>query len=229
MNKLAIVPLALMMVLGACKQDEPGGKSNRVDYPDKAQPSQTEKAGPTKPATAAANPHGKMATSQGTVSMSPGPGPADLGGIEVTIPKTWTPETVTSRMRAAQYAMGTGDARVEVVVFYFGARGAGGVEANLERWQKQFSKLEGEPKRANKMVGQMKVSTIDMAGTFGGGPPMRPQAAKKAPQGGVRMVGAIIEAPAGAYYFKMTGPKAEVEKVADGFADMIDSAKPSKP
>ncbi|MBT8492333.1 MAG: hypothetical protein KJO07_04680 [Deltaproteobacteria bacterium] len=236
MTKLKVAPLlALVFALGACKKEEAGQKT-KADYPEKPRASEVQgQAGAGRTAVDPARtpvhggsaPHAGMGQPPNAAQTSPGPGPADIGGLEVTIPNTWKPEPLKSRMRAAQYAIGAGAARVEVAVFYFQKRGAGDVASNFERWKKQFSKLDGEPKVSDKMVGQMKAHRIDMTGTFGGGPPMRPMAAKQGPRDGTRMVGAIVEAPAGPYYFKMIGPKAEVDKATDGFDDMIASAKPS--
>jgi len=241
MSKTGLLVGAMALALVACKKDKAaeGPAATSATAQPSGQGAQPTGAG--KPV--AASPHGGTTSAHGgqpgpahggqpsagagAPMTSPGPGPIDLGGIKLTVPKGWTPETPKSNMRAAQYGIGTGPDRAEVVVFYFKKQGAGGVQANFQRWAKQFTKVDGEPKVSERMVGQMKVSTIDVSGTFGGGSPMmRPGAAKPAPQSGSRMIGAIVETPAGPYYIKMTGPAKVVGAAADAFTDMIDSAKP---
>ncbi len=58
----------------------------------------------------------------------------------------WVVESPTSSMRKAQYRLprAEGDAEdAECVVYYFGAQGGGGLEANIERWCSQFEQVDG--------------------------------------------------------------------------------------
>ena len=58
-----------------------------------------------------------------------------LGPFTLAPPKEWNEKPITSSMRAAQFTWSekSGE-QAELIVYYFGEGGAGGVEANLERW-----------------------------------------------------------------------------------------------
>jgi hypothetical protein len=48
-----------------------------------------------------------------------------------------------------------------------------------------------------------------------------------APKQGWRLVGDIVEAPSGLWFFKMTGPDATVKAAAKELDGLIDSVRPS--
>ena len=151
-----------------------------------------------------------------------------LGGLSVIIPEGWETRAPTSSMRKAQYALPRqgGDAEDgELAVFYFGSRSAGSVGANLDRWRRQITPSdEGPPSDpVTRTVDGMKVTVIDLHGSYraGMGPMMAPGPAKH----DYRMVAAIVESPAGAYYFKLTGPAATIGHWRESFAQCTNSAR----
>lgn len=151
--------------------------------------------------------------------------PLNLGAITVTSPSAWQPQPPSSSMRKAQFALpgqgGSEDA--ELVVFYFGSGSAGSVEANLQRWRGQMKGAEGETQK--RTVNGMPVTTLDVTGAYAAsmGPMMQPGPEKA----GYRMVASIVESPAGAYYFKLTGPEKTVGHWKETFDRFIGSAKGS--
>lgn len=152
-----------------------------------------------------------------------------LGGLSVVMPEGWKSMAPSSSMRTAEYLLpGEAGTDASLVVFYFGPDQGGSVEANIERWYGQFSQPDGQntkdrAQRSEKTVGNLKVTLVDINGTYtgggmGGGSP--------AAQTGYRMLGAIIVAPRGPFFFKLVGPTATVARWTSSFGQYVDSALP---
>lgn len=134
-------------------------------------------------------------------------------------------------MRAATYQVpsAAGDTEGgECAVFYFGPGQGGSVQANIDRWIAQFEQPDGKPsadraKQGRETIGGLSVTKIDLSGTFlGGGPAMGAGGAKKP---GYRLLGAIVEAPDGPVFFKLTGPVNTVRSAEKEFEGMLVSLK----
>jgi hypothetical protein len=147
--------------------------------------------------------------------------PPTAGGIQWKVPPSWTAER-GSTMRVATYKVpgGKADAAGECAVFFFGPGKGGSVDANLERWSRQF---EGSPKpeTAVRRVNGLPVTVARLAGTYlaPGGAAMQSQG-KRA---GYRLLGAIVEAPEGLVFFKLTGPAATITGAERGFEALVAS------
>lgn len=155
----------------------------------------------------------------------------DLGTLKLDVPKTWKPEPPRSRMRKAQFSIPGKAAPVQLVVYYFGKRGAGNVQANLDRWVGQLKQPDGKPSKQaakvdEKTINGLKVTTVDVSGRYTAA--MRPGAAAKHNSPNSRMLAAIVIAPDGPYYFKLVGPAETVTAAKAGFDQMIASVKPAK-
>jgi len=130
------------------------------------------------------------------------------GGVLWTVPARWT-TSAGSAMRVATYAVPASKSSPagECAVFFFGPGQGGSVADNVARWGKQF---EGAPVPASQAVtvNGLKVTRAEVAGTYlaPGGPMM--QSTGKRP--GYRLLGAIVEAPEGNVFFKLTGEAATV-------------------
>jgi hypothetical protein len=128
-------------------------------------------------------------------------------GLRWTAPQGWHAEGARP-MRAATYtvsaAAGDHDP-AECGVYFFGAGQGGSIEANIERWKGQFQTADGKPAAAHvakRTVHGLAVTTIDTAGQYSGmGGPMGGGAEKP----GYRLLGAIVEGPAGNIFIKFTG------------------------
>jgi len=129
-------------------------------------------------------------------------------------------------MRAATYkfpvANAAEGAAAEVAVFYFGAGQGGDIDTNVARWASQFGKSLDDVKRTNREVNGIQQHLVEIdQGDYkndmmaGGGKTMK----------GWAMQGAIVEAPSGSYFFKMTGPKADVDAQKGAFQGLLDSIK----
>jgi hypothetical protein len=144
-----------------------------------------------------------------------------------TTPAGWTEEAPTSAMRKAQYrlarAQGDGEDG-ECVVYYFGAGGGGGVEANLERWCTQFEQPDGGDSRAllvraERTVGALAVHEVELSGTYVA--ETAPGSGERVNKPGFALRAAIVESDHGAYYVKLVGPAATVARHASAFRELI--------
>jgi hypothetical protein len=148
---------------------------------------------------------------------------ATAGGIQWTVPPHWK-AGAGSAMRVATYAVpaAKGSAPGECAVFFFGPGQGGGADDNVARWAKQF---EGAPKAASRtvQVAGLRVTRAEVAGTYlAPGGPMMQSTGKKA---GYRLLGAIIEAPGGNVFFKLTGPAVTVAAAEADFDALVASIR----
>ncbi len=145
------------------------------------------------------------------------------GGIEWKVPARWT-AGAGSAMRVATYATpaAKGADAGECAVFFFGPGQGGSIDANVERWSKQFEGTPTPERRAATAAG-LRVTRVQLAGTYlaPGGPMM--QSTGKRP--GMRLLGAIVEAPEGNVFFKLTGPAASVAASQPEFDALVASIR----
>lgn len=141
-------------------------------------------------------------------------------------------------MRQAEYTVaGAGKAEAATLTVHHFPGMGGTVQENVDRWVGQFEAPGGAPKtakrtKANKGPNVVKrtirglpVTTVDMRGAYGGMRiPGRPAAPPKPDQ---RLLGAIVEAPQGLVFFKLTGPAATVGGAADAFEELVSSFAPA--
>jgi hypothetical protein len=141
-------------------------------------------------------------------------------------PPDWKRSEKGGMMRKATYVVphAPGDKEDgDLGVFYFGPGQGGGLEANVDRWVKQFKGTKVEDvKRADRSIGGLKAHTVEIAsGTYDAGP----MGGGKGPKEGYALLGAIVDAPSGSYFFKLVGPKATVTKARKSFLALLDSIK----
>jgi hypothetical protein len=159
-----------------------------------------------------------------TVSLRAADAPATFKVSEFTFarPANWEWVESTSQMRKAQLKVVKNKAEAEVVFFHFGPGNAGGTQANVDRWYRQFegSRENIGAKSEDVTVGKHKVTYVQAEGTYRSGIPGGPQT----PMPGYALVGAIIEASEGNVFVKMTGPKALTKSATDDFKKMVEAA-----
>ena len=109
-------------------------------------------------------------------------------------------------------------------MFYFGPGQGGAIDANVDRWVKQFPDVKPDAvRREERQANGLRQHTVEISsGTFSSGMPGGPTQ----PKPGFALLGGIVEAPSGAYFFKMTGPTASVKAARDAFYKLLDSIKP---
>jgi hypothetical protein len=143
-----------------------------------------------------------------------------VGSFVFTRPEGWGWVVATSPMRKAQLSVPARDGNVpaDLTFFHFGAGQGGSVQANVDRWFKQFS--NGSTDAQTERVGNTTVTFVRASGTFSSGMPGGPTTPLK----DYALRGAILESPAGDVYVKMTGPQAVVKLAEPAFEKMIGEA-----
>ena len=158
----------------------------------------------------------------GTQSVLLGEAKGSVAGIQWSVPKRWTGQGAR-QMRAASYTIpaAQGDPEpAECAVFYFGNSQGGSVDANIDRWVGQFEAV-APPARSEREVNGLKVTLVQIAGAYlaPAGPMMESQGKKD----NYRLLGAIVEAPQGSVFFKLTGPAKTVGECKGEFDEMVGS------
>ena len=178
-------------------------------------------AAPTPPASDAA------------ASLPPGHPPTGApAALKWDVPAAWEAVPLSAgSMRRAQYALPKADedpSGGEVAVFHFPGSG-GGVEANIQRWVGQFSDSDGGPvdpktvQRETFDVGECTVHFVDLTGYMTIGQMMGGTGQRSANE--YRLLGAIVEAPAGRWFFKGTGPAATMAAAREDFVELLKSVR----
>lgn len=147
---------------------------------------------------------------------------SSAAGVRWSVPSSWAVGPAR-QMRVTTYnippAKGD-DEGAECGVFYFGSGQGGDIEMNIDRWVNQFENA-GKPDRSSKEVNGMKVEIVKIAGTYlaPSGPMMQSSGKKE----NYRLLGAIISAPAGSVFFKLTGPAKTVAAAESDFNSLVNS------
>jgi len=203
-QRVTSAPLALLLVAACHRTPEPTGSSNQVG------PSVSSAQSP-----AAATALAPLASATPPVEITW----IDPPGLTRVPPK--------NAMRKASYEVPKVDGDTEngeLAVFYFGPGQGGGIEQNVDRWVKQFSDIQpSDVKRADRQANGLREHTVEISsGTFDGGMPGMGTAG---PKKNYALEGAIVEAPSGAYFFKMTGPAKTVAAARGAFLQLLDSVR----
>jgi hypothetical protein len=144
------------------------------------------------------------------------------GGASWSYPSRWTKQP-PRMMRAATYTIpaANGDAEGgECAVFYFGTQQGGDVEGNIQRWTAQFEN-PSQPVRSMLTAGGIRITRVQIAGTYLA--PAGPMMAASGKKERFTLLGAILEAPEGLVFFKLTGPTRTVDDTAKEFDAMLNS------
>lgn len=184
-----------------------------------------------------ANTQGPSLIPQVAASSARAAHPSPVSSAEATVAVTWAdpPEWKRSEkvnpMRKATYLVpraGGDKEDGELGVFYFGPGQGGAVEANVDRWIKQFPDAKVEDvKRADRSVNGLVAHTVEIdSASFNASSMGMPQP-KAQPKPGYGLLGAIVETPAGPYFFKLTGPKATVAGAKKPFDKLLESVRVS--
>jgi hypothetical protein len=140
-------------------------------------------------------------------------------GLEWTAPKGWTNQGA-SMMRLATYVFhGPRDTEAQCAVYYFGPGQGGSVEANLERWQREFKDAKLEAPRNFNAPGA-RVTMVSIQGTYMAHVGML-GAGSSTEMPHWALLGAIAEGPNGSVFFKFTGPQDAVKAAAPDFERML--------
>lgn len=155
-----------------------------------------------------------------------------VAGLEWQPPAGWSRGEERS-MRVATYllAAAPGDPDGgECAVYYFGAGQGGDVDANVQRWIGQFDQPDGRASADVALTDEMtvndlRVTTVEMSGTYTG--TMGPVSGGAVAKPNFQMLGAIVEGPEGAVFFKLTGPQQTIQAARPSFDALIGSVRRS--
>ncbi len=145
--------------------------------------------------------------------------------ITWTDPAAWERLPQASPMRAASYKIplvAGEEGKAEMAVFYFGPGQGGDIDGNVDRWAKQFGKTLSTVKRENRQVNGLRQHVVEIdKGDYSSD--MMGRSGKQMKD--YAMLAAIVEAPSGSYFFKLTGPHKSVAAQRDAFYQLLDSIK----
>ena len=145
-----------------------------------------------------------------------------VGDFTFTRPPNWQWVESTSQMRKAQLKVtdAVSKSGADVAFYYFGAGGAGGVQANVDRWLNQFAEPSDQinAKVEHTTAGKTKLTYVQAEGTYKSGMPGGPTT----PNPGYALIGAILESDGGNVFVRMTGPKELVKSSMLEFKKMIE-------
>ena len=143
-------------------------------------------------------------------------------------PDGWIPQEASSRMRMAQWELSGDGEPAEVVLFFFGEGGGGGVEANLGRWYGQFTQPDGSSteeraKVTEREVNGLVLTIVDIRGTYVA--PVRPGARARNDNPDYRMISTVAEAAGGPWFIRVLGPEATVSKWEASIEEFLSSLR----
>lgn len=162
-------------------------------------------------------------------SNSPATGVPATGELRYKVPEGWVNETPSSAMRVAQYKLPKveGDSEdASLVLYYFGASQGGAVQANIDRWIGQMQQPDGsaskdKAKTENLTVNGLKVTTVDLTGTFTA--EMMPGSGDRHNNPDYRLRAAVVETPKGNYFAKLVGPSKTIARWNQAFNEYLKS------
>lgn len=141
-----------------------------------------------------------------------------VSGVKFTAPKAWASVAPPNQIQTAALRVAPDAGQGETAVAFF-ARVGGDVQSNINRWKGQVTSEGGSPadaKITEATAGGMKLTIVSMEGTYSA---MTMGATKAMPGFGFR--GAILEAPGGNIFVRLTGPAAKVREADEAFRGML--------
>jgi hypothetical protein len=149
-------------------------------------------------------------------------------GMISSLPAAWTEEAPSSSMRLAQFRVPGTDTsgNANLVLYFFGQGQGGSVQANIARWQSQFSSPGGgpvEPRTTTMEVNDMPVTLVELRGNYARGVGMGPVGAAAADQ---ILLASIVESPRGNIYIQLHGPADIVSSQREAYLSFIEDIRP---
>jgi hypothetical protein len=155
----------------------------------------------------------------------------DAAGLSFKAPESWKAIPTKSQMRKAQLQVEpvTGDDFPALLVVYVFPGGAGTVDANIERWQKQFSGPDGNPPKIESKTVKGKnvdVTRVETSGRYKPSP--LPGVAPEPERDNARLLGAIVVTDRFGYFLKMVGPDKTMNSIRTAFDELLSSISVEK-
>ncbi|MFO0693493.1 MAG: hypothetical protein U0230_08055 [Polyangiales bacterium] len=182
---------------------------------------------PGHPAAQGGEPGAATAT---PASDSYDPAHPSVAGITFAVPPPFSFRRPEQTMRLAEYVVPerAGETAATMTVHHFPGMG-GSIESNVDRWVNQFTQPDGRPSRqaarvTNRTVNGVEITVVDVTGTFGAAAGMPGQPFE--PLANQRLLGAIVNAPEGPVFFKLTGDARVVARAETAFDSLLGSIAP---
>ena len=148
------------------------------------------------------------------------------GSLEFDPPEGWIQGTAGAPTRVAEFILPKAERDAEdasLVIFYFGGED-GSITANLDRWISQMEQPDGRPSHEVAIsttfeANGLPVTVLDVPGTYVA--PVRPGSSMRYNKPGFRLKTAVVETPAGPYFFRLTGPDRTVARWDDSFISFL--------
>jgi hypothetical protein len=147
-------------------------------------------------------------------------------GLTFKAPESWKEIPVRSIMRKAQLQVEPvkGDDFPATLVVYVFPGGAGSVEANIERWQKQFVGGDGNPPKIESKTVKGKNTEVTLVETAGHYKPSPiPGAPAEPERDNARLLGGIVTTERNGYFLKMVGPDKTMTSIRPAFEELLKS------
>ena len=150
--------------------------------------------------------------------------------LQFDSPRDWIKRETSSPMRVAQFDLPRVDQDTEdaeLIVYYFGGDG-GSVELNLERWTNQMLQPDDRPSAdaattTSFEVSNMLVTVLDVPGIYAA--EVHPGSKMRYYKRGFRLKAAVVESPAGPFFFKLIGPDLTVTRWEPTFTALLESVR----
>lgn len=154
----------------------------------------------------------------------PSESPLTLLEYRATAPAGWEARAPESSMRLAEFDAGEG---ADVVVFYFGPGQGGSAEANVQRWEAQFTGPDGGVVSAE--VGTLEgvaftTTVAELEGAYDRGLGMG--VTPDEPEPDQALVAAVVETPQGSLFPQLFGPRHAVAAERAAFLEFVRSIEP---
>ncbi len=169
---------------------------------------------------------GKRSQPESTGSPPPvtqAPAPTSTG-LVWDVPSAWASVPNPSKMRKATYRVPRAEGDIddgEISVMQAG----GSVDANVDRWAKQFENGKAALKRDARTVGAYKVTVVEVQGTLLGTNMPTAPINPTGPKPNWALLGAIVETPSGLWFFKLLGPQKSVAAARADFDKLVMSMR----
>ena len=153
--------------------------------------------------------------------------PVSRGEISYAVPEGWVRQKPSSPMRYDQFLLpGAGDRQSAELAVFSGIGGS--VEANLDRWYKQFKQPDGQEtkdliKRKKIQVADLTVTVVSLTGTFMKSRAPMMMGGPVDELGGYALLAAIAETKQGLWFFKATGPEDTINRWQKSFDEFVQS------
>ncbi len=170
-------------------------------------------------------PPGHPSIAAASNDMGGAPTNADAPAPFWTAPPTWKMLPNPSTMRLATYRVPRADGDTQYTDLSV-VQAGGTTDANIDRWLGQFDQA-GKDTRTIKTVHGMKVTVVEVQGTYLGGGMTADN--KPATSPGFALLAAIVETPGTPTFFKMVGPAKSVAAARPAFGALLASVTPPPP